>query len=130
LSINAIEETIDLPIDEMGNLDDEYLYILNNNQDPVIEFVDEQGRRLKVRTEEEFDLLNNMIFALWIVNLVVMVIAFTFSLPIILKTRLTIQNILALFTKISKDDSEGYLAHYKMLRIRWNSLSKDENQLN
>lgn len=63
---------------------------------------------------------------MWITNLVVMLIAFAFSLPIILKTRLTIQNILALFTKISKDDSEHFLWHYKDVRIKWNQLSKDE----
>lgn len=45
--INAIEETKTLPISSMNDNDNEYLYILNHNQDPLIAFIDKESRRLK-----------------------------------------------------------------------------------
>ena len=129
LIINAINQTNDLTIDQLNNTNNEFIFILRNNFDPITSLIDSSISSVNSDVMAQTDKLYQRVVLDLLLNVVCIFIGFLLIFPVNMKARVAIEYILVLFTKLSKRDTEFYLRHYKLMRLSWNSSGENENRL-
>ena len=127
---NAVNSTLNYNLSRHEELRDEQLYLLVKNRNQVINLLDTFHASRMDLIQNELSGANATTRNEFIVTLIFLISGFSIVFPIIVRARMRFQDILVLFTKISKRDSDFYFQHYKDIRHKWEGLNFEENNKN
>ena len=130
LFMNSLNETLYYSVPTYAKTkEDEYLYILNNNFFLNMDFIQEHKNLLYKRDAQLLKYGKLMITAEQISAICIIVCSFLITLPMFIQHNLHLEEVLILFTNISKRDSDFYYTHYKNIRMTWTTNSEDLDRL-
>jgi len=128
--MNSINETLYYENAKYSDVEnDEYLYMLNNNFFINVNFLDTEKAELLVRIQDTLDSSKTLVIVDLATGVGIIMGSLLIILPMFLQHNLHLEEVLVLFTNISKRDSDFFYKHYRAIRLTWNGNMDDYQRL-